>query len=190
MKIRLIFVTLPIRYPIKDNVLTSRRIYSSQSRVYSTNKHHLKFLNDIYLGIKKGYNIPILPPKLYTIHNSLLCRAFRVIGGISILLCISGNKIFTEIYYIYLILPIAFIYSLYNIYMFYQSVKYVFKLWKDGKLDVRNSPINHLSTYISKSILCFKVGCTGIGMVGTTMGVGFGVDTFLEYSNRRIYTFY
>lgn len=39
----------------------------------------------LLIGLKVGWNAPVLPPKVLNFHNNPLIRIFRVIGGISIL---------------------------------------------------------------------------------------------------------
>ena len=53
--------------------------------------------NSIYLGIKKGYNMPTLPQNIIDFQNKLIIRIIRVLGGLSIILLISKklNTIFS-----------------------------------------------------------------------------------------------
>lgn len=44
-----------------------------------------------WLGIKKGYSIPNLPPNILKLHNSVPIRYLRITGGLSALLLISGR---------------------------------------------------------------------------------------------------
>ena len=55
-----------------------------------------KFINNysmhnLLLGFKKAYSISFLPPKVEYIHNLLLVRIFRVIGGVCIMLILTGK---------------------------------------------------------------------------------------------------
>ena len=55
-----------------------------------------KFINNysihnLLLGFKKAYSISFLPPKVEYFHNLLLVRIFRVIGGVCIMLILTGK---------------------------------------------------------------------------------------------------
>ena len=50
-----------------------------------------KTIQDMQLGFKKAYSISFLPPKVEYIHNLLLVRIFRVIGGVCIMLILTGK---------------------------------------------------------------------------------------------------
>lgn len=42
--------------------------------------------NSIFLGIKKGFSVPLLPTKIYAIYNHIYFRILRFIGGLCLLL--------------------------------------------------------------------------------------------------------
>ena len=51
--------------------------------------------NSLYLGVKKGYNISILPEK---ISQGICVRILRVIGGISFLLVLTSKYLMFPFY--------------------------------------------------------------------------------------------
>ena len=66
---------------------------------------------------------------------------------------------------------------------------YGFKILKSDKLNVRNSPVDHLAS-AGKLLYCWKFACkagsAGLGLVG----ISFMIDSMLEAGNRnKFYTF-
>lgn len=56
------------------------------------------------LGIKKGYNIPILPEKVNSFYNLLFIRVLRFIGGICLLIfLLEKYNIFPEYFQYFII---------------------------------------------------------------------------------------
>ena len=54
--------------------------------------------NSLYLGVKKGYNISILPEKIEKIYSLIFVRILRVIGGISFLLVLTSKYLMFPFY--------------------------------------------------------------------------------------------
>jgi len=48
------------------------------------------FFKNIWIGVKHAYILPSLPISVNNFHNYPLTRIFRVLGGLSILLVLSG----------------------------------------------------------------------------------------------------
>jgi hypothetical protein len=137
--------------------------------------------NSIFLGIKKGISISILPPKINKIYNSILFRIFRVVGGISLLLVISHK---------YLILPdlfhkpILYLGLLQSIQMiFFFIIKLIYGIYtlifRAKEFEVRNSPLNLLATTLARIIYCAKIGCAITGGAATLLGAGLAHDEIL-----------
>jgi hypothetical protein len=93
----------------------------------------MKKIKDFIFGLKRGFNMPLLPEKIMIFHNSPLIRIFRVIGGLSILACLGKGVIIDQKWIIY-ILPITTIYVLYILVMLILKIKHIRYLWKSGKL--------------------------------------------------------
>ena len=65
--------------------------------------------NSLYLGVKKGYNISILPEK---ISQGICVRILRVIGGINLLLILTTKYLMFPLYLQKVILILGIIQSL------------------------------------------------------------------------------
>lgn len=57
---------------------------------------------------------------------------------------------------------------------------YIIYSWRNGKFEVRNSPLNRLSTFSLKVYGCLKGVCEFGVVTGGLMGLGFGVDELLS----------
>ena len=55
--------------------------------------------NSIILGVKKGYNVPLLPKKIEIIYSNIYSRILRFIGGFCMLIALTKY---------YLLLPLFF----------------------------------------------------------------------------------
>lgn len=150
-----------------------------------------KSLNDIMNGFKHAWNIPSLPDNVLCFHNHIFTRIFRVIGGISIVGFLSGmakhylfsSELLRPLYY--LVLFLALLHFIYIIGIKIIKIIHMIKVWRSGKLDVRNSPLNRLSTSAAKLLQCWKFGCevgsSGLGLVGS----GFLIDQILEAGGQQ-----
>jgi hypothetical protein len=73
-----------------------------------------KVFKDIWIGIKFAFKLPSLPEPVNKFHNNPITRVFRVLGGISILLVLSGSE-FAQKYLFYVIFPLALLQFIYII---------------------------------------------------------------------------
>jgi hypothetical protein len=83
-----------------------------------------------------------------------------------------------------LILPIVFIHLSYIIIISVIKIKHLIYLWKNGYLEVRNSPLDKISTFAFKLAACVKGACVYGAGAGTAIGSGLGVDEILTQSGR------
>jgi hypothetical protein len=178
--------------------LTSKRYYSTtgnnKRRYYSTNHKNdnnkrKTILQRIWLGIKIGWNAPMLPPKVLSFHNHPFIRIFRVIGGISIITFLSKKYLLFTYPFNYIILLVALLHFMYIAIISIIKLFYGIKVLKSDKLEVRNSPIDKLASATGKILYCWKYGCqagsAGLGLVGTS----FLIDSMLEAGNQeKIFT--
>ena len=140
-------------------------------------------------GIKLGWNIPLLPPKVISFHNYPLVRVFRVIGGLSVLTVLLKKHLLLFLPLQYLILLLASVQIIYIVIISIIKVFYgISKFWTD-ELNVRNSPLDHLASLSVKILYCWKIGCqvgsTGIGLAGASVIT----DTVLEAGGQeKIFT--
>lgn len=144
--------------------------------------------SSLYIGIKKGLEMELLPLKVSLFLDKPIVRILRVIGGLSVLLCLFIiNKIILidlPLFLFYILNIIALIHIIQMVIINLIKVVYgINKLIKHKKdFEVRNSPINKLASISIKAIYCWKVGCT-VG--STTVGILGGsvlIDNVLDSS--------
>ena len=104
------------------------------------------FFQRLMIGIKKGYNTPTLPENIQNIHNNLISRVGRVLGGISLLLLLSRRYLglaypYNKILF-YVLMGIVMLFTVYSIYISYHSIIHMYKIFKNNELDVKNSPLD------------------------------------------------
>ena len=137
-----------------------------------------KVFKDIWIGIKFAFKLPSLPESVNKFHNNPITRVFRVMGGISILFVLSGSE-FAKKYLFYVIFPLAFLQFIYIIVINLIKFFYIIYLWRNKKLEVRNSPLNRLASFSVTLISCVKGTCV-LGLSGgTALGMGLGIDELL-----------
>lgn len=101
------------------------------------------YLNRIIIGFKYAWDIPSLPNNVLHFHNHIFTRIFRVIGGISIVACLSGSAkdylFSSELLwpFYYLVLFLALLHFVYIISIKIIKIVHMVDIWKSGKLDVR-----------------------------------------------------
>lgn len=142
-------------------------------------------LNRIWSGLKLGWNTPTLPDKVVNIHNHPFVRIFRVVGGISIITVLSNKHLFLFLPFKFIVLFLALLHFIYISSISIIKLWYGFKTLKSDKLNVRNSPLDHLASATGKLLYCWKFGCqagsAGLGLVGTS----FMIDSMLEAGNHN-----
>ena len=146
-------------------------------------------LQRIWLGLKLGWNTPMLPNKVLKIHNHPFTRIFRVLGGLSIITFLSKRYLLLFYPFNYLVMIIALLHFMYITVISIIKLIYGIRIFKSGKLDVKNSPIDRLASAAGKILYCWKYGCqagsAGLGLVGTS----FLIDSMLEAGNQeKIFT--
>ena len=101
----------------------------------------------LLIGAKKGILTPNLPSHILKIHNSVLIRIFRFLGGLSTILIVSnklsilGNGIL-YISALYICFIITTLFSIYLMFLNYHRIKHIYKVLKNKELDVYNSPFD------------------------------------------------
>nr|YP_009652979.1 hypothetical protein [Taiwanofungus camphoratus]QCG70017.1 hypothetical protein [Taiwanofungus camphoratus]UKQ56123.1 hypothetical protein [Taiwanofungus camphoratus]WRO45218.1 hypothetical protein [Taiwanofungus sp. YW-2023a] len=142
--------------------------------------------NSIYLALKKGYSVPILPEKVDKIYNNIYIRILRFIGGLCLLLVLTSSYLLSPAYLHKLIIIIGAIQSVQMFILF--IVKFIYGIYtliyKSKEFEVRNSPLNKFASHIGKIIYCAKVGCTVTGGAVTFLGGGAVYDEILVQAGR------
>jgi len=106
---------------------------------------NFKIFKDTWLGLKKGWSIEILPPKIKILLSNPFVRILRFLGGLSVLIVWlqqHTNFIF-PINYLIIILCILQIIQVFtiNIIKIYYGIKKL--IYNKKEFEVRNSPLNH-----------------------------------------------
>ena len=114
-----------------------------------------------------------------------MVRILRVLGGISTLYLLSNKGLNYPIYFSYLALFFCFLFLIYHVVISVIKTKHVYKILKSDKLDVRNSPLDHLARLSARLILCAKGVCDGAQPIGVSMGIMLGIDTVLERADHK-----
>jgi hypothetical protein len=127
-----------------------------------------------------------LPTKVETFHNNPFTRIFRVLGGISIILFLSSPSItiLDNFYIHWSIFSLAMLHFSYIIIISFIKLWYLIYMWKNKKLEVRNSPLDHVASLALKLAACVKGVCIAGGAGATVLGLGFGTDKLLEESGN------
>lgn len=148
----------------------------------------IKNLKSVWLGIKLGLKMPSLPDNVNKFHNNPLTRIFRVLGGVSILLLLSGSTVVKQSILSYIIVPMAFLQFIYIIVINLIKFIYIIYLWRNNKFQVRNSPLDRIATFTASLIGCIKGTCV-LGLSGgTALGMGLGIDELLiQYGREPIF---
>lgn len=142
-----------------------------------------KILKDIKLGLGLTIKTPTLGPDMVTILNYPLVRVYRVIGGFSLVLFIGQSKItFLPFEFFIFIMPLAFSFVLFQFYIAYYKFIHIRRLFKEKKLEIRNSPLNRLATFIYQTGLSLKGSCEYAITITTILGFSIGLDTFFTNS--------
>ncbi len=143
-----------------------------------------KIFKDVWIGIKFSFKLPSLPEVVSKFHNHSLIRVFRVSGGLSILMVLSKSELALN-YLFYIVFPLAFLQFLYIIIINLIKFCYIIYLWRNKKLEVRNSPLNRLASFSVTLITCVKGTCV-LGLSGgTALGMGLGIDELLISYGRE-----
>jgi hypothetical protein len=149
-------------------------------------KNWISNLNSFILGVKKGFNIPMLPNKISIYYNNIFIRILRFIGGVCLLLVLTSAYINLPKYSQNIILIMAIIQSIQIILILIIKLFYAFYTLRcKGKdFEVRNSPLNEFATHIARIIYCAKIGCAVTGGTAATVAAGASFDSVLEAAGR------
>lgn len=141
-----------------------------------------QFLHDVWIGIKFGFSIPLLPDSINKIYNSPLVSVLRVIGGFSAILVLTKNYTYLPNIIGWIIIVIGIIQLIQIVIISIIKVTYgIRKLWKNPKdFEVRNSPLNKYASQLANLAYCWRVGCTVVGGGVGIIGGGVALDQALE----------
>jgi hypothetical protein len=143
--------------------------------------------NSIYLGVKKAYEVPMLPEKLDKFYNHIFIRILRFIGGLCLLLTLTSKYSVLPAYLHLPIFILGLLQSIQIILIFFTKGIYgIYTLkYKPNKFEVRNSPLNFFATHMARILYCAKVGCVVTGGAATVITAGASFDSVLEAAGRE-----
>ena len=135
----------------------------------------------LIIGLKKGWSTPTLPDHIIILQKNIYIRFIRVLGGISIILILThklehlGDGI---LYITCLALCILFslIFSICLLYINFYRLKHMYKVLKNGDLEIRNSPFDRFATFAARLLWCSKGFCDVAAPIGITYGAMAGFD--------------
>lgn len=147
-------------------------------------KNKKTFFKRIIIGLKHSWNLPSLPESVNKFHSYPLTRIFRVIGDISIILFLSSPSWIGDYFLYWIIFTLAMLHFIYIIGISFIKLYYIVYLWRNKKLEVRNSPLDHVATLTIKLAACIKGACVAGSATATFLGLGFGADKLLQQAGH------
>lgn len=142
-------------------------------------------LQRIKNGLILGWKTPTLPESVLKFQLYVPIRILRVLGGISTIYLLSNKGSEYNTFFLYLALFFSIIFFIYHIIISVIRIKHIYKTLKSDKLDIRNSPLDHMARLSSRLILCAKGLCDQAQPVGIAMGIMLGIDTALEQADQK-----
>ena len=103
-------------------------------------------LQRIWYGVKLGWKTPTLPDNILKFQMHPLIRVLRVLGGLSTVLVLTKKSLLFPSFFLYIFLLLSLMFFIYHTYISYYRIIYMYKTLRSDKLDVRNSPVDKLST--------------------------------------------
>src|SRR2546423_7624833 len=141
-------------------------------------------LQNFIYGVKLGIKLSLLPKSVESFHSHPLTRIFRVIGGISILLILLKVKTIDKPYLYEIVFILAALQFTYIIIIGIIKFCYYIYLYKNNKLEVRNSPLNRIATFGLNLVACVKGTCQYGITAGAALGLGVSIDELLVHHGR------
>lgn len=121
------------------------------------NLSQTKFQRFIY-GVKLGFKLTFMPEYVFKLHNNYLTKMLRVLGGVSVMLVISGANIIRKTILFYVIFPLAFLQFIYILMICIIKIYYLVYLLRNKKL-VRNYTLDKLVRFSVTLVICAKGAC-------------------------------
>jgi hypothetical protein len=95
-------------------------------------------LKRIFIGAKLGFLTPTLPDEILKIQSKPIIRIIRFLGGVSFLNLLGNSYFNHNIWYIYICMFFALIFTIYHFILTYYRFKHIMKIFKSDKLEIRN----------------------------------------------------
>lgn len=135
--------------------------------------------------IKLGWSTPTLPDNVLLFQMQPLIRVLRVLGGISTVLVLTKKSILFPPFFLYIFFLLTFAFFIYHTIISYFRITHMYRTLRSDKLDVKNSPIDRLSTIAVKVLWCIKGSCEQLPHLGLGLSIGAVTDQILENSGRK-----
>lgn len=139
----------------------------------------------IWIGVKLGWKTPTLPENIIKFQMHPLIRILRVLGGISTVLVLTKKSLIFPPFFLYIFLLLTVMFFIYHTYISYYRFIHMYKTLKSDKLEVKNSPVDRLSTLAVKILWCIKGSCDQLPHLGLGLSLGAVTDQILENSGRQ-----
>ena len=128
------------------------------------------FIKDVYIGIKSGFKLPLVPAHIANINKNKYIKIFKIIGSISMFLRLSGIGSLLKGILFYIVFIFSILYILYKIiYGFYALKNLIYYIYNGTQMVGVNYSSSNIVTIISqimfssiKNILPFSIS---IGLI-------------------------
>jgi hypothetical protein len=142
-------------------------------------------LQRVWLGVKLGWNTPTLPDNILKLQLHPLIRILRVLGGISTILILTRKSLIFPSFFLYIFFLLTLMFFIYHTIISYYRITHMYRTLRSDKLDVKNSPVDRLSTIAVKVLWCIKGSCDQLPNLGLGLSIGAVTDQILENSGRK-----
>ena len=156
------------------------------SPIFFSNENKKSLCRRAWIGIKEAKELELLPPHILRINNLIYVKLFRVIGGFSSFLIVSGisDKIVNR-YIFYLLCFTSIIFGIYKIIIsIYAMINYV-KLFREGKLFVKNRPIDSFGSFFKLAFTAAKFTGRVTYGTGASFVLASALDKALEEKGKK-----
>ena len=151
------------------------------SLFFNSNKNIKKNLRSrIFYNIKAGWNIPVLPEHITRLDNNFYTRIFKIIGGISVFIIISGIGSNFNKNYFYIIFAISILFILYRIVLGFYALKQWIHNLRTGKFIVRNSPLDLVGSILRGGVASIRATARFTVGTGMTYALCYELDEILK----------
>jgi hypothetical protein len=93
----------------------------------------------LVIGFKKGVSTPNLPDNILKLQLNPLIRILRFLGGVSFLFILGNKYLNYPVYFLYISMFIAILFTIYHLFISYFRFKHIYKILKSNDLEIRNS---------------------------------------------------
>jgi hypothetical protein len=134
----------------------------------------------ILIGVKKGITTPTLPPKTLKLMAHPLIRVLRMMWPFCLYICVTNRLVDFNNIFKCIIVAILTLNILFSFYITIVRAKNIRKLLKAGAFDVRNSPLDRMSSLIAKMLACSKGLCESGGTVAGAVAGLYTIDNLMR----------